>query len=361
MSRFLFLTMMLCLQGCASYRGIPSHGGGKRFDEEQRVVAGSIRYAVADMRLEELKGLRVMVQTVSIPTSGAGNLTPGGLQDVELNLAYNELIYEMMNRLIPLSTSRRQETNRWNSDEETFEPYQRSYQNLDQNNRNENRTEERKSAGLRVRYRLEESYFSQRENTEGDVNYLRSVMTMKAHHDGIGLAAKEPDAVLYVLVDVLGTNRRRKNYLIWKRDDLAASCEMTYYAKDTRTGQLIFPARRAAAKAVYVENRVWPLGIQHESREYGVLELSPFPLSGAAQDLNSATALPVNGHTDPVQQNELSPEERANQLVNTARAQLRVGRLEDARDVLKEVIQLDPMNTDLRQLQDEYNLNLPRP
>ena len=27
--------------GCGTFRGLPSHGGGKRFDEEQRVVAGA--------------------------------------------------------------------------------------------------------------------------------------------------------------------------------------------------------------------------------------------------------------------------------------------------------------------------------
>ena len=88
MNKRMFFAMGLVLflvSGCSSFRGLPSHGGGKRFDEEQRVVASAVRRAAGRMDLSELRGLRVRVILVSIPTSGAGNVNWGGLQSVGLS------------------------------------------------------------------------------------------------------------------------------------------------------------------------------------------------------------------------------------------------------------------------------------
>src|SRR5213075_3294675 len=50
------------LVGCGDFRGIPTHGGGKRFDEEQRIVAGAIRQTLADLELRELAGKKVHIE-----------------------------------------------------------------------------------------------------------------------------------------------------------------------------------------------------------------------------------------------------------------------------------------------------------
>src|SRR3954454_24167944 len=71
---------LLC--GCGEFRGIPSHGGGKRFDEEQRVVAGTIRQTLADIDLAELAGKRVQVVMESIATDGGGNVSFPGVNSI---------------------------------------------------------------------------------------------------------------------------------------------------------------------------------------------------------------------------------------------------------------------------------------
>src|SRR5256885_14120792 len=64
--------------GCGDFRGIPSHGGGKRFDEEQRVVAGAIRTTLADMDLKELENKKVAISVECISQDGAATVSfPG--------------------------------------------------------------------------------------------------------------------------------------------------------------------------------------------------------------------------------------------------------------------------------------------
>src|SRR5207247_2589170 len=76
----------------------------------------------------------------------------------------------------------------------------------------------------------------------------------------------ESDAVLYVLVDVLGTNRSHQDRILASSERLAASCECTYYALDPKTGKLLFGARRASSEAVYNELRVLGDKSAHVSR-----------------------------------------------------------------------------------------------
>src|SRR3954449_3683232 len=70
------------LPGCGDFRGIPSHGGGKRFDEEQRVVAGAIRQTLADMEFKELAGKKVQINVEAIATDGGGNVVFPGINGI---------------------------------------------------------------------------------------------------------------------------------------------------------------------------------------------------------------------------------------------------------------------------------------
>jgi len=47
--------------------------------------------------------------------------------------------------------------------------------------------------------------------------------------------------LLSVLVDVIGTNLSRTDYGVAYRDDLGASCELTYYAINPKNQVLINP------------------------------------------------------------------------------------------------------------------------
>jgi hypothetical protein len=90
-------------------------------------------------------------------------------------------------------------------------------------------------------------------STAPDMAYFSAALEMKARHAGVQPAAAEPEAILYVLVDVLGTNRSRRDTIVSNNDTLKATCEATYYAVDPRSGALIFEARRASSAATYSE------------------------------------------------------------------------------------------------------------
>lgn len=78
----LFPLLLMALVGCGEYRGIPTHGGGKRFDEEQRVVASAIRHSVSDMNLVELKGRRVQLTVDGMANDGGGNVYFPGVNSI---------------------------------------------------------------------------------------------------------------------------------------------------------------------------------------------------------------------------------------------------------------------------------------
>jgi len=363
--RIAALLLFVCVgvTGCAAFRGIPSHGGGKRFDEEQRIVAGAIREAVAGMALTEIEGKRTRIQLVSVPTSGAGNITFGGLQDINANVSLSDSEYNLVRRLIPLLDPTFREVFRWVTDDELYEPQSLTKEEYNAQSVHEKRRDKRTSWGAGLRYRLDHSYYTQRTPTDGDINYLQAVLEMKARHCGVTIDGGQPVCMLYVLVDVLGTNRRRRDYLVWKKDDLAATCEMTYYARDFKTGELLFAARRAAGMARYEEDRIWPLGTQVENREYAAAVPSPFPTTCTPSDLQPVGLGPDSGDTTATSRpapNGTTPE-YLDQLIDRARSQFRAGNSQDAYDALRRVIAADPNHPGLREIKDEFDIELPTP
>lgn len=70
---------MLFNAGCSTLTGIPSHGGGKRFAEEQRLVSASIRGTLRNIDVSSLKGRKVAVVFDLISDEGGGNISGGRL------------------------------------------------------------------------------------------------------------------------------------------------------------------------------------------------------------------------------------------------------------------------------------------
>src|SRR5437763_1858635 len=88
--RLLFAAIcLLALGGCGVFRGIPSHGGGKRFDEEQRVVVGAIRQTLAEMDLHELNGKKVLISIESISQDGGATVSFPGITAINAGISGN--------------------------------------------------------------------------------------------------------------------------------------------------------------------------------------------------------------------------------------------------------------------------------
>ncbi len=250
----IIIAIIIFFTGCSSFRGLPSHGGGKRFDEEQRVVAGAIRRATGRMNLSELKGLKVKVNLISIPTSGSGNINWGGLQSISLGADYSDTLAEYLksNYKYPVAPTT---------------GIAKDYETQTQTTRS--------GARLGINYKPHSGFSSQRMMTDGDVQYLHSAFMMNAHHNGITLVSKGQDVNLFILVDVLGTNRSRNDYLLWLEEELSASCEISYYAI-LKTGKLLFRCRRTSAVAHYAETKIFGIGSEYITRSIQNISLGQF-------------------------------------------------------------------------------------
>jgi|SRR5687768_2910166 hypothetical protein len=216
--------------GCGIFRGIPTHGGGKRFDEEQRLVASAIRRTLADLDLAELENKKTQLVIECVAQDGGGTVIFPGLSSVSAGVSGNvgEGNFVQIVPVVPQG-SRTQSDNK-NSGA---------------------------GGNVGLHYNTNTTYSPAAMGTGQDLGYLRAALEMKARHAGVVLVAAEPEVVLHVLVDVLGTNRSRTDNFVNSTDTLAATCECTYYAVDAKTGGLVFRARRASAGSVYRESRAW--------------------------------------------------------------------------------------------------------
>ena len=73
----LMASSALVLSGCGTLTGIPGHGGGKRFVEEQRLVSASIRGSLEAIDVSALRGKRVAMIFSIIADEGGGNIVGG--------------------------------------------------------------------------------------------------------------------------------------------------------------------------------------------------------------------------------------------------------------------------------------------
>lgn len=76
-SLVLALAACFALSACGTLTGIPSHGGGKRFATEQRLVSASIRASLKDIDVSALRGKRAALVFDLVADEGGGNLSGG--------------------------------------------------------------------------------------------------------------------------------------------------------------------------------------------------------------------------------------------------------------------------------------------
>jgi hypothetical protein len=77
LARFFILASLFSLTACGTLTGIPSHGGGKRFATEQRLVSASIRSSLKELDISGLKGMRAALVFDLVADEGGGNLSGG--------------------------------------------------------------------------------------------------------------------------------------------------------------------------------------------------------------------------------------------------------------------------------------------
>lgn len=308
---------------------MPSHGGGKRFDEEQRVLAAAIRHAVMQMDLSGIEGNRVAVEISSLETSGTGQPTYPGLNGVNLSLGYadTDSFIRRLNQPVTTLPGQSQST-------------QNNYISNDGNDRWDGR------AG--ATYQFNPSLRTNNNITREDVVYLTKVLEMQLRHKGLQLVSPaKAETLLVILVDVLGTNLSRTDYGLAYRDELGATCELTYYALDPKNQVVISPSQSAGACGLYEETNVRFTPIRDEDRTISTLEdsiIAPVTIWENPLEASSAEVSP-NGYS------RLSSHLDA--LYQRATIQLEANNRQGAKESIARIRLIDPDYQYLPELQQD--------
>lgn len=225
------------VSGCGTWRVVPAHGGGKRFDEEQRVVAGSIRTAIAQMDFSELEGKKVSFEISTLSHDGGGWIMNSGI--TSLSAGISDYSTEYMTNL---------------------------------------RDNIRDGWDARISYRSRPEFRPTVFRSNTDMDYFNSFLTLKMRMCGLNYMPRGSDVTVNVIVDILGTNLSTEDAAIAWSEKLRATCELTYYAVDNKTNKILFKPRSVSGMSEYVNHNSY--FYLHNGTEFRMAAVEPtaFPL-----------------------------------------------------------------------------------
>ncbi|MCF7955569.1 MAG: hypothetical protein K9M75_07200 [Phycisphaerae bacterium] len=234
---FSAVILLFFISGCGTWRVVPAHGGGKRFDEEQRVVAGCIRTAIAQMDFSELKGQKVSFIISNLSQDGGGWIMNSGFTNLSGSISDFNTEY--------MANLRDNIRDGWD-------------------------------AGISYRARPEFRPTVFRSNE--DMNYFNSFLTLKMRMSGLDFLARGGEKTLYVIVDILGTNLSTEDAVIAWSEKLRATCELTYYAVDNKTNKMLFKPRSVSGISEYINHNSY--FYLHNGTEFRMVAVPPtgFPV-----------------------------------------------------------------------------------
>jgi hypothetical protein len=246
---------------------MPSHGGGKRFDEEERAISAAIRNTVAQLDIKCLAGHKTNITIVTLAHNGGATVMFPGFNSASANYSYNATNYEAPYMI---------------HNEDSFSA----------------------NLGYNPNITAWPTVFA----TDQDLAYLEASLQMRLRVNGIVVTVPDPNYVLYVLVDVLGTNRSKQDSLIVWRDILTASCELTYYVLDAKTNTIVSDAKRASAEASYCEASIFGMAGYEAERSQCQTSPNPMPTDSNDQVIISYKTIkvmtPQKGHKDELRYND---------------------------------------------------------
>ena len=312
------------LSACSSFRGLPSHGGGKRFDEEQRMLAAAIRHSVAKMDLSPLAGKRINIVIRNVETSGSGTTTFAGL---------NSLAVGGNRQFVNIDQFRPDVAD--NPDVAFIS----------------NQDDDRRTGTANANFAARNTYRASAFNTAKDVSYLQSVIEMKMHHQGITVSPNNAEAVLVVLVDVLGSNRSRRDQLLLIRDKLKVSCELTYYAMDANTGDIVFPSKQVGAAAEYALDYIRLTSLNWIQRKVGYSKPIVYPTLSLADGYHGDGDKNIFRQRSHRENDILSRERLLERYAEQVRYLAETGSMDQAASLLEEMRNIDPGYSNIENLE----------
>ncbi|GJL83953.1 MAG: hypothetical protein DHS20C01_35870 [marine bacterium B5-7] len=313
----LFLVTITFLAGCGTLTGIPSHGGGKRFAIEQELVAGTARAAAKDFDVSAIVGRRAAVYLTSIGDIGTGNLLGGRLSLSALlrGEAINSPVVEEQADFSLIDTramSTSNTTTRTGSGSQSSGSSVTSTSSADnastsagggsssteatgnsttssdstsststssqsdsssrtdttaqvvspEATRRRTRTnDEGFSTEVGIGYSGIGGYSSSQVVVARDTQFLSAIIQTYLVLSGVIVVPPEfAEVDIYITVDVFGTIRSRKDWLVVNAEMLKAKTAMELAAIDRQTGEVIIPPQVSSYEAEYRENFTFWMG-----------------------------------------------------------------------------------------------------
>jgi hypothetical protein len=330
---------LLLLCSCREFRAIPGHGGGKRFSEEQRAVSKSIRAAIDDMDLKELKGKKVRVILQTISHSGGGTTRLPGWNSFDMRKSISRNLSGSIQKGLAGYTNLTDPRYLLGKDETSTGSKTNNTNYYDRENTN---VSNNSSFNHGYRYQPNATINTHSVSTNSDFNYLNSILQMKCHHEGIYLTNKG-DYLLYVLVDILGTNRSKNDLIAYTKEKLSGECEISYYTMQNN-GKMLFKLRSAGAKSTYSEQAIGGFNISKPSYKLNRFQPDSIMSFGSKKelpekmdyDLKKDDLIDVELKTNGAK--KVDPDELANEIDNY----IKEGNKESARVLYKKLIKSHP-------------------
>jgi hypothetical protein len=228
--------LMAALSGC-TFRGIPSHGGGKRFCEEQNIVSKAVLDTVSQVDLSALRGKRVRMFVLGIGDQGGGAFEAGGWSTRGTVSGGAGLA-----RGITAGDAAGVAAGR---------------------------------ADGAATYTDRSAYTAFAIANPRDYQYLTGRLGLQLIRNGVALShgGETIDAEVYFLVDVFGTDRGRFELLLYSNSFLHAQTKITYYALTADRSRVLVPPTSVGAGASYSHRRF--LHMTWVTR--GLLDIIPEP------------------------------------------------------------------------------------
>lgn len=253
-SALVILLLPICLsEGCGRFRGITTHGGGKRFYIEQELVAATARATAKDIDVTPLIGKRCALYVVLMGDEGSGNIAGGRYAlDAIIRGSYQETPTQRTRSEYPVYDSLatvRDDTGAITQTTNTTGNMLNAPRNSDTQTRG---SSQNYSGGATLSW--PGTYQAAAFINPRDAQFLNAVLHEALSLRGVLIVPpQQADFDIYVTVDAFGTCHDRFEYLITNKEVLTAKTALSLCAFNRRDGTVVLPPTTSAFEAEYLQ------------------------------------------------------------------------------------------------------------
>jgi hypothetical protein len=220
--KYCLFALVLTLSACGTYTPIPSHGGGKRFALEQTLISAAMRKVISEIPINNIKNKSILYEVTIINDEGGGSIYGGRPYLTDVASSQRTISSGAVLSSYGFSLGR---TDSVYSKDMTF-----------------NNSDGKQFSNLLATYLVRNNVLLN-PNPESEI---------------------EPDYFLEVIVDVLGTWRKRTDWLIQNKESLMAVVAIEYVITSTNNASEKKVVGRLSYEAEYIEKYIGWIGPTEE-------------------------------------------------------------------------------------------------